>query len=142
MKINQLKLGGLATLLLAGLISVASPGCSSSTVLPTQQHAPSDPATVELFQKPPHKYEVLGPIMVPVTPELRWDERGQSTAGIDALKAKAAGMGGNGVLLVAPPGTADSSATVGYKNGEYYQIPLKMEPRTAVGQAIFVHTEP
>jgi hypothetical protein len=141
MKMNQLKVGGLATLLLAGLIGVAVPGCSSSTVLPTQQHAPSDPATVAMYQKEPAKYEVLGTIMVPVTPELRWDDRGDSVAGIDAMKAKAASMGANGVLLIAPPGITNSAATVGYK-GEHYQVPLKMEPRTAVGQAIFVHTNP
>lgn len=140
MKTKHLSVGGLVALLLTAVSGLVLPGCSGSTVMPTTAHAPTNPATVNLYQKPPTRYEILGTLMLPVTPEMKWDESGNSTAGFDALKAKAAATGANGVLLVAPAGMADGAAVVGYRD-EHYQVPMKSQPRTAIAQAIFVHPE-
>jgi hypothetical protein len=93
-----------------------------------------------LYQKQPAKYEALGVVSVPITPEMKWDERGDSTPAFEALKSKAAAMGANGLLLIGQPGTFDLLVTAGYK-GEFYQVPAKREPKTAVAQAIFVIDE-
>jgi hypothetical protein len=82
----------------------------------------------------------LGIITVPVTPEMKWDERGESNPGFEALKAKAGEIGANGVLLVGKPGTFDALATTGY-HGTSYQVPMKSQPKAAVVQAIFVISE-
>ena len=79
--------------------------------------------------------------MVTVTPEVRFDERGDANLGFDRLKAAAAKLGANGLLL--PPegieGT-DARATVGY-HGTFYQVPLRSKPRTAMAEAIYVIEE-
>jgi hypothetical protein len=127
-------------------------GCESEVLPNSGNHPPLQPDQVKIYQKQPKKYEELGMIEVPTTAEMRWDQRGDSTAGFEALKAKAAAMGANGVLLVDPnrhvdkdldPNRAEGNAavTAGYK-GKFYQVPLRAgTPPTAVAQAIYVLKE-
>ena len=120
-------------------------GCESEVLPNSGNHPPLQPDQVKLYQKQPKKYEELGMIEVPTTTEMRWDQRGDSTAGFDALKAKAAAMGANGVLLMRKSGEGKSDdegamVTAGYK-GEFYQVPLRTNPPTAVAQAIYVLKE-
>jgi hypothetical protein len=120
-------------------LTILVAGCEP-TVLPPSQHAPTTADKVALYKKAPQKYEALGVIKMPITEQMKWDETGRSTAGIDALRGIAATMGANGVLFVAAPGTFDLLATTGYK-GDSYQIPVTTNPKTAVVQAIFVISE-
>jgi hypothetical protein len=130
------KAGGLAAMILAGVMGAALPGCAPE-VLPATQHAPSTAESVMLYQKAPKKYENLGMISVPVTPDMKWDQNGDSTPGFDAIKAKAATLGANGVLLDAPRDQWDVMVTAGYKNS-WYQVPVRANPKMAVATAIFV----
>lgn len=114
-------------------------GCGPQ-VVPASQHAPTSPNEVKFFQKQPAKYEELGMITVPVTAEMKWNEKGDCTPAFEALKTKAAAKGANGVLLIAQPGSFDVLATAGYK-GAWYQVPVKREPKTLVVQAIYVINE-
>jgi hypothetical protein len=125
---------------LAALIGCAAllAGCSSPEVLPASgPHPVTLPVQVIIYQKQPMKYELLGTVNVPVTAEMKWDDRGDSTAGFEALQAKAAALGANGVLLMADHSLYDIEIGAGYK-GTYYLVPVKKEPRTAIAQAIFV----
>jgi len=111
-------------------------GCSE--VVPTSgPHPALTMDQVKIYQKPPAKYEMLGTIEVPVTPEMKWDERGDSTKGFEALLTKAGAKGANGILLEADDKLHDTMVGVGYK-GTYYLVPLRREPRTAVVSTIFV----
>jgi len=139
MRIKEKFVGALVAFILIGLLAIYLGGCAPE-VLPPSQHAPINATQVKLYSKQPTKYEALGRITVAVTPEMKWDDRGESTAGFDALKAKAAAMGANGVLLVAEPGTFDALATTGY-HGQWYQVPVKLNPKAAIAQAIFVVSE-
>ncbi len=139
MNVNCGRPSRLTAFVLTGTLAIILAGCAPQ-VLPPSQHAPVAAGQVKLYQKQPAKYEALGTISVPVTPEMKWDERGDSTPGFEALKAKAAAMGANGLLFVGQPGTYDVLATVGYR-GEFYQVPVKREPKSAVAQAIFVINE-
>ena len=123
--------------LLLAVATLMISGCTKE--VPPTQHAPTNPATVKLYQKKPQRFEVLGTVMVPVTPAMKWDDRGDSTAGFEALKSKAAALGANGLLFVIEDHSKyDIEVTAGYK-GEYYQIPLKLQPvRTAMAEAIYV----
>jgi hypothetical protein len=128
---------------LAAIIGCAAvlAGCSGPEVLPPSgAHPVALPAQVKIYQKQPAKYELLGTINVPVTAAMKWDDRGDSTAGFEALQAKAAALGANGVLLKADQGLYDIEIGAGFK-GTYYLVPLKKEPRTAVASAIFVLKE-
>ena len=139
MNVHCGKPNGLTAFVLTGALAIALAGCSPQ-VLPPSSHAPTTADQVKLYQKQPPKYEALGMISVPVTPAMKWDERGDSTPGFDALKAKAAAMGANGLLFTPQPGTFDVLVTAGY-TGEFYQVPMKREPRSTVAQAIFVIDE-
>jgi len=114
--------------------------CAPKVLTPSGPPPPPSPQTVKIYQEQPGKYELLGDISLAVTPEMKWDERGDSTAGFEALKAKAAAMGGNGLLLKSAQGNYDTSVGAGY-NGKYYLVPLKREPRTVFGQAIYVRDD-
>ena len=127
-------------------VCLALTGCAACLVgcaevlPPSGPHPATLPVQVKIYQKQPAKYELLGIVNVPVTAEMKWDEHGDSTAGFEALQAKAAAMGANGVLLKAEQGLYDVEVGAGF-NGTYYMVPLKKEPRTAVASAIFVLRE-
>jgi len=117
-------------------------GCSSPEVVPSSgNRPPTRPENVKIYAKQPRKYERLGVVSVPVTPEVRFDERGDANLGFDRLKAAAAARGATGLLL-SKEGVegSDALATVGY-HGTFYQVPVKSNPRTAMGEAIYVIEE-
>jgi hypothetical protein len=127
---------GMLTLLLV----MSQFGCASSPeiVQSTGPRPPTDPQYVAIYQKQPKKYERLGQITQVITPDMRWDEKGDSTAGFDKLKALAAQKGANGVLLQLPEGTYSYLVLAGYK-GNYYQVPVKAgEPKTVMAEAVYV----
>lgn len=127
-------LGVIATLMLAA--------CASAPVVlpPSGIHPVRQPAEVKIYQSQPKKYELLGAVSVPITPEMKWDQRGNSNPAFEALLAQAVAKGANGLLLMAEEGTYDYRPGAGYK-GTYFLVPLKWEPRTAMAQAIFVIEE-
>jgi len=116
-------------------------GCASQgpEIVPSQgPRPPTSAEQVALYQKQPKKYERLGLITQVVTPEMKWDERGDSTAGFDALRAQAAQKGANGLLFTLPDGTFDYLVLAGYR-GDYYQVAAKKgEPKTVMAEAIWV----
>jgi hypothetical protein len=115
-------------------------GCGSHEVQPTGPRQATTPDKVKLYAKPPKKYEPLAIVSVAVTPEMRWDERGESQAGFDALKTKAAALGANGLVFEFEPGTYDFKTTAGYQQN-FYQVPMRLSPRTAMAKAVYVLEE-
>ena len=116
-------------------------GCSSHEALPPSgPRQPTNVQDVKFYQKHPKKYERLGAISLPITPQTKLDERGDATAAFEALKAKAAALGANGVLLIAEAPGDIYQVTAGHR-GTFYKIPVQREPRTAHAQAIFVLEE-
>jgi hypothetical protein len=134
--------GALTAPLAAAVVLLLLVGCSSHEVVPSQgPRAATRAQDVKIYQKQPRKYERLGVVSVPVTPEIRFDERGDANLGFDRLKAQAAARGANGLLLpVEGVEGSDAHATVGY-HGTFYQVPLRAKPRTAMGEAIYVIEE-
>ncbi len=116
---------------------LALPGCAK--VIPTAgTRMPSDPARIKLYQRPPHaNYEFLGTISLVITPEMKWNENGDSTKSFEVLKAKAAALGANAILFHEEKGHYDYEVGAGYK-GVYYRVAIKTGPKTAVAEAIFV----
>jgi hypothetical protein len=83
---------------------------------------PTNPKDVAIYPKEPKKYEKLGVVEVPVGGDVRWDEKGESTAGFEKLKAGAAARGANGILLTSPTADSKQFVVAGYK-GTFYQVP-------------------
>jgi hypothetical protein len=130
-------------ILVPAVVLVASfllQGCASPKVVPAQSHSPSDPSSIKLYQQPPPlTYEVLG--KVEATENLRWQENGDVTPVVEDLKAKAARMGANGLLLTIDTAAEPDARLVGGNyEGTLYQFPFRDLPqRTAYARAIYVH---
>jgi len=114
-------------------------GCASEPkVLPASAHAATSPESVRILAKQPSAYEQLATVTLVITPELRWDEKGDANRAFDLLKQGAAVKGANAILLSAP-GRANVMAVAGYR-GTSYQLPIQAEDgrKTAVVQAVYV----
>ncbi len=110
-------------------------GCGPTVVPSAGPRPPGDPAAVALFQEPPSKYEVLGIVRTDGTFE--WEGSGQIESVIDQLKAKAAALGANGLLLQVPEYRLRA---VGTYDEEPYTLPIeKGKTRSALATAIYVH---
>lgn len=128
-------------LTMAACVAAMVAGCASHEVVPsTGPRKPTMAAAVRLYQKYPKRYEELGMVTLAVAPDMKWDANGDATAGFDALKAKAAALGANGLLLTVDAASYEYKVTAGCQ-GEFYQVPMRREPKTAVAQAIFVLEE-
>jgi len=116
-------------------------GCQSEIVQSKGPRPATEPASVKVYQKPPQKYEVLGEIVLPITSDLSWDANGNATAAFDRLRAKAAALGANGVLLKVDQSEFDYTITAG-DNGTYYQLCMRQSPKAIVAQAVFMLEPP
>jgi hypothetical protein len=134
-RVSRIRLSVLAMACLATAIAACS-----EVLPPSGPHPIIAADQVKIYENQPAKYELLGAIEVPVTAEMKWDERGDSAPGFRALQAKAAALGANGVLLLADAQKYDTKVGAGL-NGRYYLVPLRREPRTACATAIFVINE-
>jgi hypothetical protein len=124
---------------LAAMMLIAI-GCQSEVVPNSGNHPPTTPAQVKLYQDPPKKYEDLGTIEVPVGGDVRWDEKGDATAGFEKLKSQAASMGANGVLLATD--NPMMPKVVAGTGSMYYRVPLRSgNPSVAMAKAIWVVKE-
>jgi hypothetical protein len=124
-------------LALIALIAVLG-GCASHTVVPSSgPRSATKPDRVKIYQDYPKRYELLGIIALPVTPDERWDERGDANPGFDHLKAAAAALGANGLLLARDIAPNDVLVTAGY-HGAMYQVPIRSTPKSVVAAAIYV----
>jgi hypothetical protein len=126
-------------MVLAGMMSLLA-ACSPQVLPPSGSHPLTPWERVLIYQKEPAKYELIGEISLPVTPDMRWDEHGDSTPGFEALKNRASAMGGNGVLLKAKDGKNDYVVGAGYR-GVFYQVPMRREPHSVVASAIYMLEE-
>jgi hypothetical protein len=112
-------------------------GCQPKAI-PAAQHLPTTPDQVKIYQTAPSaEFEELGTVQLPITPELRWDEHGDANAAFDQLKAKAAALGANGLLLEMPAEKNKTILTEAGYHGEWYH--LSMADKTVYAKAIFVH---
>lgn len=110
-------------------------GCAPTVVPSAGPRPATQPTSVELFQEQPSKYEVLGIVQTDKTFE--WDGAAGIEKVIDELKAKAAALGANGLLLQVPE---YRMRVVGNYDEVSYTLPIeKGKNRSALATAIYVH---
>src|SRR5580658_1143359 len=124
-------------LMVAGFVAALC-SCGPTVVPSSGPHPPTSVDDVKIYQKKPSKYEDLGLLTLTITPDLAWDANGDANAAFDRLKAQAAALGANGLLLDVDPSNYDILTLAGY-HGVFYQVPMKK--KTAFNEAIFVLKE-
>lgn len=129
------------TIFCLAFLSLISAGCAETTILPATKHAPSLADSIKFYTKPPRSYENLGLVQFAVPPGMTWDKNGNVDAGFEDFKAKAAAMGANGLLFDGTLVEGTQHLTLAGYKGQYYQVPVKQEPRTAMAKAIYVVEE-
>ena len=135
-----------ASLTLAALAFLALAGCSGPEVVPATKHAAVSPETVDIYATPPSKYEDLGTIYY--TSPVSQKDQFNADPIIDDLKAKAAALGANGLLLTwpLPKGSNDvatnpiDSVLVGANyHGKWYHLILDLETHRKIqAKAIYM----
>jgi hypothetical protein len=141
MNANLRNLRNLRLLVLLVVMSALS-GCGHEVVPSTGPREPLSADVVKIYPNYPRKYERLGTVTLPITPELAWDQTGRADAAVARLKSQAAALGANGLLML--PDDADSFeyfATVRYGKRESFALPMRSKPPTAVAEAIYVIKE-
>jgi len=125
-------------LALASLVLLVLSSCQSE-VVPMQSHPQTTPAMVKVYQDPPKRYEVLGSVSMKATAENRWEDNAPVDAGVELLKAGAAKVGANGVLLKHP---AHKDLLSCKYQGKPCSISIERTPeRTVYAQPIYVVEE-
>ena len=140
---NSRTLPRCVALLLASSISLLASGCTSTpeVVASSGPRSPTSTDQVRIYQKAPKKYEALGVVSVAPSDRVRWDERGNADEGFEQLKAQAAARGANGLLLQPEEGSGVRQRILAGYRGKYYEVPVRVEPKAAVAQAIWVLDE-
>lgn len=123
------------------LLAFMLTGCGHEALPPSGPHDPVVPTAVKIYQDYPRKYELLGTITLPITPEYAWNSRGRADAAVANLRGQAGAMGGNGLLLMIDPEKFDYLQIAGVGKREWYRIPIRMNPDTAVADVIYVLKE-
>ncbi len=115
-------------------------GCSPEIVPSSGPRMATQPADIKIYQKEPSKYERLGIVRLVITSKTHWEEKADATPAFEQLKAQAAALGANGLLLM---DVADKSTVlVGARYaGGYYLVPFRQPTNTVVAEAIYVLKE-
>ena len=130
------------TIVFVGMAMVAAAcGCAAKReIVPSSgPRSPTSPEQVRFYQKQPLRYEILGTVTASKEEGAQWDDMGNANEAFDLLKAKAAELGANGLLLDPEVVPRDGRATLGYHN-TFYQVAVrgKLGSASAVAQAIYV----
>ena len=112
-------------------------GCATGSSIVTGKVRPAiNPNEVKLYLESPTKYETIG--IVEASSEVEFSSQSAQDRAIQELKAQAAKIGANGVLI---SNTADKSGDmVGFYSGGVFYAGAS-ETKTARGNAIFVIQE-
>ncbi len=125
-------------LLMLASLAVVLCSCGPEVVPSSGPRPPTSPDGVKIYQKKPARYEELGLLALPITPDLSWDQNGDANAAFDHMKAAAASLGANGILLDVNAGDNTILTQAGY-HGTFYLVPMK--DKTAFNEAIYVLKE-
>ena len=109
-----------AALLLAVLTACAAAACATSShVLIGTARPPTSPESVRVYYRPPPKYEEIATISASSQGSLALTSQQNMDKAIERMKAEAAKVGANGILLQSVQDTQGSSIGVGGGSTSY-----------------------
>jgi hypothetical protein len=112
-------------------------GCATgSTIIAGEARPAIDIAEVKIYLEPPSQYEIIG--LIEASSDVEMSRQAAQDRVINELKARAAKIGANGVLLV-NSGSTTSVTTGVYSNGFFYSS--TSDTITGQGRAIYVIRE-
>jgi hypothetical protein len=115
-------------------------GCATATgsgIVTGSARPPTNPSEVKLYlDPPPSQYETIG--LVEASSEVEFSTQAAQDRVIDELRAQAAKLGANGVLLL-HSGDKPGDSVGFYSKGTFYST--TSESKVARGRAIFVPQE-
>jgi hypothetical protein len=119
-----------AALLLAALTACAAAACATSShVLIGTARPPIEPASVRVYYRPPPKYEEIATVSASSQGSLALTSQQNTDKAIERMKAEAAKVGANGILLQSMQDTHGSTVGVGGGSTSY-------GPGSAVGVGV------
>ncbi len=104
-------------LILAALLFLAACAGASSHIIVGNQRPPISAAQVKLYFAPPAKFEEIAIIDASSKNSFAVSDQGKTDVVIERLKAEAASLGANGVLIQATGSESTGGATVGMMSG-------------------------
>ena len=111
--------------------------CATGSTIITGEVRPAiDLAEVKIYLEPPSQYETIG--LIEASSDVEMSRQAAQDRVINELKARAAKIGANGVLLVSS-GSTTSVTTGVYTNGFFYSS--TSDTITGQGRAIYVIQE-
>jgi hypothetical protein len=122
-------------------LALLGPVSCSEVVSSSGPHPATSANAVQLYQKVPGKYEILGTVTLVLAPDKEWKQDSDGTEIIDNLKSQAAALGANGLLLAGDPKICDYQLGFMYHD-KSYDVPVRNDPKTAVALAIYVLSQP
>jgi uncharacterized protein YbjQ (UPF0145 family) len=112
-------------------------GCATGSVIITGEVRPAvSPTEVKIYLDPPSQYETIG--IVEASSDVEFSRQSAQDRVVNELKARAAKIGANGVLLV-NSGSTTSAAIGVFSNGFFYSG--TNDKITGQGRAIYVIQE-
>lgn len=109
-----------AALLLAALTACAAVACATSShVLIGTARPPTSPESVRVYYRPPPKYEEIATISASSQGSLALTSQQNMDKAIERMKAEAAKVGANGILLQSVQDTQGGSIGVGGGSTSY-----------------------
>lgn len=109
-----------AALLVAALTACAAAACATSShVLIGTARPPTSPESVRVYYRPPPKYEEIATISASSQGSLALTSQQNMDKAIERMKAEAAKVGANGILLQSVQDTQGSSIGVGGGSTSY-----------------------
>jgi len=119
-----------AALLLTALTACAAAACATSShVLIGTARPPISPGSVRVYYRPPPKYEEIATISASSQGSLALTSQQNMDKAIERMKAEAARVGANGILLQSVQDTQSGSIGAGAGNTSY-------GPGSAVGGGV------
>ena len=131
--------------LIVSMLALTLAACTSSHVLVGTKRAPIDPAQVQVYLDPPANFERVALLEANSNASFTFTKQGRTDKVIERLKAEAAQLGANGILLqgigteyAGSVGTMSGSAYSGGYSGIGYSAPVT----TTAGSAVAIYVSP
>jgi hypothetical protein len=143
-------INSLSRIVLSVGLAIALVACVSSHVMVGKARAPISPNQVQIYPRPPAKYDEIAILNTSSRASLALTAQGKTDKVIERLKIEAAKLGANGVLLQGIGDRASGSIGTGFGSasasgntavGVGFGSSVALYEKAGSGMAIYVYTD-